>query len=438
MKLVDFIKAYWPELAVTMVLMLDLFVRILPVAPLFLLIMGFQFVRLDINSNAFLCLQCLPIFLGAALNTMGISGVGGIAYILGAALIVYGFFTSRTKIAINGLLSLIPVLLVLAYFTISTLLSSGGDFAGQKLAMTIKAMLFTWASFVVLFSNFKTVNTDLLGLYLILYAAYLLRLSIDANTISGPAGLFDFAFMRVQTIETLGYIPDVYYISYQFPGAYVLQGIGISLMRYRRDHTIAALLFAIGFVIILYAGARQMIISVFLVLMIWVVLTFKKTGLIIGAALILLIPAFYAASTALSTLFESTVEEGYVEGGGRGLWLLAGVQLFLDSPIWGVGFGRYNLLGNYDTYPHNLFVEILCELGIVGFVILLAVFLVMLYLGRRYFRRYIYYFSGLFFMSMASGGMFDNIILFSLVFAATSFIPYKKKASNETERLQTC
>ena len=181
-----------------------------------------------------------------------------------------------------------------------------------------------------------------------------------------------------------------------------------------------------------------MIISVFLVLMIWVVLTFKKTGLIIGAALILLIPAFYAASTALSTLFESTVEEGYVEGGGRGLWLLAGVQLFLDSPIWGVGFGRYNLLGNYDTYPHNLFVEILCELGIVGFVILLAVFLVMLYLGRRYFRRYIYYFSGLFFMSMASGGMFDNIILFSLVFAATSFIPYKKKASNETERLQTC
>ena len=439
MKLVDFIKAYWPELAITVVLMMDLFIRVLPVAPLILLIIGLQYVRLDINSNAFLCLQCLPIFLGAALNTLGISGVGGVAYIIGAILIIYGYVKGKTRIAINGLFSIIPVLFVLGYFAVSVLLSSGGDFAGQKLVLTIKAMLFTWASFIVLFSNFKTVNTDLLGLYLILYAAFLLRLSIDANTITGPAGIFDFAFMRVQTIETLGYIPDVYYISYQFPGAYVLQGLGLYLMRYRKDHTITALLFAIGVIIILYAGARQMIISVFLVLLLWVVLTFKKSGVIIGAAMILLIPVFYAASTALSTLFESTVEEGYVEGGGRGLWLLAGVQLFLDSPLWGVGFGRYNLLGNYDTYPHNLFVELLCELGILGFVVLLAVFVVMLILGRKYFKRYFYYFAGLFFMSMASGGMFDNIILFSLVFAATSFIPYKRtKKKNEHQRLQTC
>ncbi|MBO6169572.1 MAG: O-antigen ligase family protein [Bacteroidales bacterium] len=437
MKLIDFIKAYWPELALTALLILDLFVRILPVAPMIVLLVGLQFIRLDINSNIFLCLQCLPVFTGAALNTMGISGLGGFAYILGAALIIYGFVTGKTKFAKNGLWSIIPVVAVLLYFTISMLLSSGGDFAGQKLGMTIKAMLFTWVSFLVLFSNFKKVNTDLLGLFLILYAAYLLRLSIDANTISGPAGLFDFAFMRVQTIETLGYIPDVYYISYQFPGAYVLQGIGIFLMRYRRSRAIPAFLFALGLVIILYAGARQMIISIFLVLLLWVLLTFKRTGIMIGAALILLLPVIYAASTALSTLFESTVEEGYVEGGGRGLWLLAGVQLFLDSPVFGVGFGRYNLLGNYDTYPHNLFVEILCELGVVGFLFLLAIFGIMLFLGRRYFKRYIYYFAGLFFMSMASGGMFDNIVLFSLVFAAISFIPYKPKTKDESKRLQT-
>lgn len=438
MKLTDYIKAYWPELAIIALLLLDLFVRILPVAPMILLIMGLQFARLDINSSIFLCLQCLPIFFGAALNTMGISGVGGIAYIIGAVLIVYGFLQGKTRFAINGLLSIIPVLAILIFFTVSMLMSSGGDFAGEKLTMTIKAALFTWVSFVVLFSNFKTANTDLLGLYLILYAAYLLRLSIDANTISGPEGLFDFAFMRVQTIETLGYIPDVFNISYQFPGSYVLQGLGIFLMRYRRDRKIHILLFTIGIIIILYAGARQMIISIFLVLMLWVMLTYKRTGLIIVAAMVLLIPVVYAASTALSTLFESTVEEGYVEGGGRGLWLLAGVQLFLDSPIWGVGFGRYNLLGNYDTYPHNLFVEILCELGIVGFIFIFVVFGVMLFLGRKYLRRYVYYFAGLFFMSMASGGMFDNIIIFTLVFAATSFIPYQKKSDDEAQRLQTC
>ncbi|MBO4447502.1 MAG: O-antigen ligase family protein, partial [Bacteroidales bacterium] len=263
-------------------------------------------------------------------------------------------------------------------------------------------------------------------------------LSIDANTISGPSSLFDFAFMRVQTIETLGYIPDVYNISYQFPGSYVLQGLGIVLMRYKRDYAIPVFLFALGLVIVLYAGARQMIISLFLVLLLWVFLRFKKTGLMIAAGLLLLVPLVYASSAALSELFESTVEDGYVEGGGRGLWLLAGVQLFLDNPILGVGFGRYNLLGNYDTYPHNLFVEILCELGITGLIVLTAVFVVMLILGRKSIKRYIYYFAGLFFMSMASGGMFDNIILFSMVFAAISFIPFKAKNKDESKRLQTC
>lgn len=438
MKLVDFIKSYWPELAITAILLLDLFVRILPVAPMIVLLLGLQFIRLDINSNIFLCLQCLPVFLGAALNTMGISGLGGFAYILGAVLLVYGFFTGRTIISKNGLLSIIPVLLVLVYFTVSTLFSSGGDFAGQKLLLTVKAMLFSWVSFIVLFSNFRYVNTDLLCVVFLMYATYLLRLSIDANTILGPAGLFDFAFMRVQTIETLGYIPDVYYVSYQFPGAYVLQGLGIYFMRYRRSHTIPVFLFTLGLVIVLYAGARQMIISIFLVLLLWVVLSFKRTGLIIGAALILMLPLIYTASSSISSLFESTVEEGYVEGGGRGLWLLAGVQLFLDSPIFGTGFGRYNLLGNYDTYPHNLFVEILCELGVVGFLVLAAIFGFTLFLGRRYLKRYIYLFAGLFLMSMASGGMFDNIVLFSLVFAATSFIPYKPKVRNGRKQLQNC
>ena len=433
----SYIKSYWPELLITVLLILDIFVRVIPAAPFIVLIVGLQFLRLDINSNIFLCLQCLPVFLGAALNTMGISGIGGLAYVLGAVLIVYGFLKGETRVSLKGLAGIVPVVFVLLYFTISMMLSSGGDFAGQKLALTIKAMLFTWVSFIILFSNFRTVNTDLLGLYLILFAAYLLRLSIDANTISGPAGLFDFAFMRVQTIETLGYIPDVYYISYQFPGAYVLQGIGIYLMRYRRDHKIAFLLFAAGLIIILYAGARQMIISVFLVLVLWVVITYKQKSLFIVAAMVLLVPVVYLASTSLSTLFESTVEEGYVEGGGRGLWLMAGVQQFLDNPVLGVGFGRYNLLGNYDTYPHNLFIEILCELGLVGFVVLLAVFLVMLFLGRQNIKRYIFYFAGLFFMSMASGGMFDNIILFSLVFASISF-GRQRSLTNGRKRLQYC
>ena len=387
MRLVQYLKGNWPELAIIALMLSDIFLRVLPVAPMIFLIMALQFFRLDIHSNIFLCLQSLSVFFGAAMNTMGISGLGGFVVIVGTILLLYSFLKGDTKISVNGLLSFIPLLAILLYFAISKSISSGGDFAGQKLMMTVKTALLSWVAFVVLFSNFKTTNTNLLGLYYILYAAYLLRLSIDANTISGPAGLFDFAFMRVQSIETLGYIPDVFNVGYQFPGFYVLQGLGLYLMRRHTDKSVPLFLFAIGLVIILYAGARQMIISIFLVLLLWTVMNFKKTGVIIALAMVLVLPILYTASTSLSSLFESTVEEGYVEGGGRGLWLMAGVQLFLDNPVFGVGFGRYNLLGNYETYPHNLFVEILCETGIVGFVFILAVFVASLILGRKYIKR---------------------------------------------------
>ncbi len=440
MRLVNYLKGNWPELAIIALMLVDIFLRVLPVAPMILLIMALQFFRLDIHSNIFLCLQSLSVFFGAAMNTMGISGLGGFVVIVGALLLIYSFMKGDTRISVNGMLSVIPLIAILLYFTISKSVSSGGDFADQKLFLTAKTALLSWVSFVVLFSNFKTTNTNLLGLYYILYAAYLLRLSIDANTISGPAGLFDFAFMRVQSIETLGYIPDVFNVGYQFPGFYVLQGIGLYLMRRHNDKAVPLFLFAIGLVIILYAGARQMIISIFLILLLWTVLHFKKTGWIIAAAMILALPVIYTASTSLSSLFESTVEEGYVEGGGRGLWLMAGVQLFLENPVFGVGFGRYNLLGNYETYPHNLFVEVLCETGIVGFIVIFAVFAASLLLGRKYIRRYLYYFAALFLMSMASGGMYDNIILFTVVFAAMSFIPFtrRKKTVDESGRLQDC
>lgn len=440
-RLSEFIRTNLPEILVLAVLFADLFIKILPVAPLFVLLAILQFLRLDINSNIFLCFQGLTVFAGAAFNTMGISGLGGAFYIIGAGLLVYGIIKGYTDLTVSGVISFIPLIVILLYFTVSMMLSSGGDFAGKKLMMTYRNGIASLVAFVVIFTNLKRTNTDLLGLYLILYALYLLRLSIDTNTIQGPSGLFDFAFMRTQTIDILGYVPEVFNIGYQFPGFYALQGVGLYLFRYHSDRRIPALLLLISAIISLYAGARQMIIGVFVIALIWVLVSFGKKGILIVAAMSLLVPLLYFASSNINELFSSTVEEGYVEGGGRGIWLLAGVQLFLDNPILGVGFGRYNLMGDYDAYPHNLFVEILCETGIVGFVVIIGLLVLMLVLTRQSIRRYIYYLLALFVMAMASGCMYDNIIIFTLVFAAVSFIPSRQIkfiTTDESRELQTC
>ena len=423
------------------VLFADLFIKVLPAAPLFVLIVLLQFLRLDINSNIFLCLQGLSVFAGAAFNTMGISGLGGAFLILGAGLLVYGIIKGYTELTYTGLLSFIPLIVILLYFTVSMMLTSGGDFAGKKLSLTFKNGIASIIAFVVIFTNLKRTNTDLLGVYLILYALYLLRLSIDTNTIPGPSGLFDFAFMRTQTIEVLGYVPEVFCIGYQHPGFYALQGVGLYMLKYHSDRSIPVILLILAGIISLYAGARQMIIGVFVIALIWVLASFGRRGIFIVALMSLLVPLLYFFSSNINELFSSTVEEGYVEGGGRGIWLLAGIQMFLDNPILGAGFGRFNLMGDYDTYPHNLIIEILCETGIVGFVVIIGILILMLVLTRHYIRRYIYYLLALVVMAMASGCMYDNIIIFTLVFAATSFIPSRQIkfiTTDESRELQTC
>lgn len=67
---------------------------------------------------------------------------------------------------------------------------------------------------------------------------------------------------------------------------------------------------------------------------------------------------------------------------------IASIKLFNESPIIGVGLGGFNTIFNGDElgriikYPHNLFLELLCELGIIGFLI----FLILLIKSLIYFK----------------------------------------------------
>jgi len=47
----------------------------------------------------------------------------------------------------------------------------------------------------------------------------------------------------------------------------------------------------------------------------------------------------------------------------------AGLDIWQQSPAIGVGFGAYELYRPGSYYPHNYFIELLAELGIIGFVL---------------------------------------------------------------------
>jgi O-antigen ligase len=63
------------------------------------------------------------------------------------------------------------------------------------------------------------------------------------------------------------------------------------------------------------------------------------------------------------------------------------IKSIYENPLLGIGFGSFGLYyANTDerNYPHNMFLEILCETGLIGFLLLL--FLVFNYLSVILFK----------------------------------------------------
>lgn len=109
---------------------------------------------------------------------------------------------------------------------------------------------------------------------------------------------------------------------------------------------------------------------------------------IVGVAIALLILSSLSID-GIDRLIENGFERSFAFIGDKGIDLengssgrdrvyLNAVSLFLDRPLLGYGiFGEYIVCQNtiHQPYPHNVFLEALLQLGIVGFVILCVVLL---------------------------------------------------------------
>jgi len=100
-------------------------------------------------------------------------------------------------------------------------------------------------------------------------------------------------------------------------------------------------------------------------------------------------------------------------------------NMFLDKPFTGRGIGGFNIvyknkkLPQAIEYPHNMLVEVLVELGLVGFSLLMLLF----WLTAKKIKRingvlYLIFLNG-FILSLFSGNIADQKILFVLIGAFT-------------------
>jgi len=92
--------------------------------------------------------------------------------------------------------------------------------------------------------------------------------------------------------------------------------------------------------------------------------------------------SFPATKMFIFRVFDLTLNQK--SGSGRRDFLSSGLEIYSNNKIFGAGEGSYSQISGLD-YPHNIFVEILAEGGIVGFVLLVLILLSItrLYLHSR-------------------------------------------------------
>jgi len=281
--------------------------------------------------------------------------------------------------------SITPILL---FFALTVLIFTS-FFYSPNLELTqgkiIKFVLLTTPAFIIPFLLFKTKDS---------LVRFLMTLAFTSTTMA----LFSLPmiFGRGSSIGFVGFNGGNYL------GLARACGVGISILlflgllnkklkRYRLVFLLAIVATTIS---LLSSGARMPIIALSAALLIAVIYPIKfKKGVIsypkyynkvMGVLAILLIPLAIAYQQGYfnSVIFRFSV---LVEsGGGNSVQaridrFSAAIEMWQNNFILGNGFGsfgEYYTSGVVSDYPHNLFLELLSELGVVGFFIFLALLIV--------------------------------------------------------------
>ena len=133
------------------------------------------------------------------------------------------------------------------------------------------------------------------------------------------------------------------------------------------------------------------------------------------------------------------VTKGEIDGAvqERFDFYITAFQAFLSSPLWGIGLGGWPLfhgLGDISLHPHNIFLELLAETGVIGFLLFCMFLFVSLKKNfkqslfchsQQYLLLALVLFS--FFNALKTGDLHDNLLLFITVTLFSIYPTHKHK-----------
>ena len=219
-------------------------------------------------------------------------------------------------------------------------------------------------------------------------------------------------------------------VGYQQIGMLIAYAVAIMLSQIKVNKWVTGLYILCGLQAALLSGCRQAVLAIVIIVALRMVV-FTATNLqqrmsiarivwIIAGMLAVFFVINIFLENVQSDVISDTLEEG--DKGRQGQYLDAW-NIFLRYPVYGAGIGGYQAITG-DTWPHNFFLEALCETGLVGTVIIITIAIValvrkhaeLLFLTESNMFYFLVIIT-LFIRLMVSADFRESIELFSAIFA---------------------
>lgn len=317
-------------------------------------------------------------------NKVNLSGQLGVIYMIAAMIAgVITFLTCRRDVPFRGFWVFTGLTLILAGFLItgSRYASRAESFNSELKLYAATAPSVLLLSLCIYWQEKREISLNAVFLFnlVLTLVCGLVVVSSDGVT---TAGLI---------LDTSGFLYQntSYYAAYAF-------GMSVFLIREKRGRGLPAvpvwalyLMILAEITVCIMAGGRGGF-ALLAVLVIWAVLTGERdmgekirvctVFLLTVLAVIFLLPRvirlFGIDTTGLERIIR-LLTRGFSDQGRSALWRRA-LEAFREKPFFGNGIGSVFFLLN--SYSHNMFMDILCETGLVGLLAVSGVFA--LYVAR--------------------------------------------------------
>lgn len=329
--------------------------------------------------------------------------------------------------------SLLGMLLILAVFGFFYLIGPRDAAAQEKFTLMITHGL-TMVLGYYAFCRSKRLDVEGLARILLIAALCMYAFCVDFYHLN-PGVLTDYNWFREQSMAYYYSMDHEHMlVGYQHIGMLILYAASIYLSQLELKRGGAIFYALCAFQMVMVSGCRQAIFGFFIVvamrLTIFRASNLQKKGNLgkllwsaVGLMVVLLFMLVILENSS-SSVVTDTLAEGDT---GRQLLTLQALNIFQNNPLTGAGIGGFQAITG-EGWPHNFFLELLCETGLLGTLVLLIITIAtlvkkkagLMYLTESKLFYFLILFA-LFFRVMVSSDLTESIELFSAVVAITPF-----------------